>query len=130
MVLEIWNSFRRMPVWVQVWVALILVPVNIATLGFLGMPNGDLIAALAIFGMLPNLLFMMRERGFSKSMTVSHVLIWPFLLLAIVETFAQGPDLGNGQFAFLALLFVIDAISLAFDIPDVWKWYKGDRNIA
>ena len=61
MILDIWQSFRRLPLWVQGWVALILVPVNLAALLFLSAPQGTLVALLAVGGMAPNLLIMMRD---------------------------------------------------------------------
>jgi hypothetical protein len=34
MIAEIWGSYRRLPLWVELWVAVILVPVNAASLAF------------------------------------------------------------------------------------------------
>ncbi len=129
MILDIWNSFRRMPVWVQIWVAVILVPVNIATLAFVNQTNGIWIAILAIVGMLPNLFFMIQERGFSKKMALPHVAFWTPLLLLIVMALMNGAATG-AYASFLILLFIVDAVSLMFDFPDSWKWFHGDREIS
>ncbi|WP_228408756.1 hypothetical protein [Profundibacter amoris] len=67
----------------QIWVALILVPVNMASLLFLNEPKGMLIAALAVGGMMPNIAIMLAERGLSKMMALPHLLIWIPLLLIL-----------------------------------------------
>ncbi|GEM_PF-6842847 len=30
----------------------------------------------------------------------------------------------------LWVLLVVNGVSLAFDIPDAWKWLNGDRRVA
>ncbi len=47
MIREIWSSFRALPALVQIWVAFILAPVNMATILFINQPGGLLVAALA-----------------------------------------------------------------------------------
>lgn len=81
MVRDIWNSFRRLPGWVQVWVGLILVPVNCLPLLFLDAHLGVWVAAFSIGGMLPNLPIMVRDRGLSKRMALPHVVIWPSVVI-------------------------------------------------
>lgn len=121
MIADIWASFRRMPLWVQIWVALILVPVNVAALALLGAPNGLWIAVLAVGGMLPNLGIMIRERGFSKAMALPHVLIWTPLVVLLLIT-PKTPLIG--------LILAVDLVSLGFDYPDTIKWLRGDRGVA
>ena len=48
---DIFQSFRRLPLWVQIWMVLILIPINLTSLFFLDQPMGSWIAALAVFGM-------------------------------------------------------------------------------
>lgn len=119
--LDVWRSFRAMPLWVQLWVGLILGPVNLASLAFLGAPKGGLIAALAIGGMLPNFVLIVAERGLSKAMSISHVLLWTPLL------FVLWPLLGT---PYPTLLFAVNLISLVFDVKDTWEWWRGDRAVA
>ena len=68
MIVEIWQSFRRLPLWVQIWVAGILVPVNLGSLLFLSEYEGVIVATLAVGGMAPNLVIMARDHGFSRAM--------------------------------------------------------------
>lgn len=124
---DIWRSFRALPTWVQIWVALILVPVNMAAILFVFAPSGMLIAALAIGGMAPNLFLLIHERGFSKAMALPHLLIWTPLVIVVMM--ALGNHTG-GYLTFLWVLLAVDLISLGFDFPDAWRWWKGERAVA
>ncbi|RMF40862.1 MAG: hypothetical protein D6754_02310 [Alphaproteobacteria bacterium] len=128
MIAAIWASFRRLPLWVQIWVALILVPVNMVSLAFAGAPGGALVAALAVGGMVPNLAILARERGFSRAMAFPHVVIWTPLIAVIVWRLAAGAE---GTFAaYLWLLLAVDLVSLGFDYTDAWRWWRGEREVA
>ena len=125
--LEIWTSFRSLPLWVQVWVVGILMPVNLAAIFFLNQPFGYWVALLAIGAMLPNVLIIFKERGFSKMMAWPHLLPWSILVIWLLVS----PPVGSAAYgSYLLILLVVDAISLAFDYPDARKWWQGDRAIA
>lgn len=134
MLTAIWHSFRRIPLWVQIWVVLILMPINFATLCFVAQPSGLWLAILAIGGMLPNAYIMASERGLSKLMALPHVLLWTPLCLLIgcllYGHYAGTQLLSDGYRQFLIALLIIDVISLAFDFPDLYRWWRGDRAIA
>ncbi|WP_127112368.1 hypothetical protein [Shimia sediminis] len=133
MIGEIWASFRRLPGWVQIWVALILMPVNLMPLIFWvsGAPFWGIFAVLAVGGMALNLPILLIERGFSKAMAFPHILLWTPLVIALGQAVAQG---GEGprdvQDVALIVLMAVNLISLAFDYPDAVKWWRGDRAIA
>ncbi len=129
MILDIWQSYRRLPLWVQLWVALILVPVNAASLVFCGAPMGAWLAVMAIGAMLLNWVIMLVERGFSKMMALPHVLIWTPLVVLILWLLAKG-DLAPGYARYLMVLLAVDLFSLALDYADTVKWLKGERHIA
>ncbi|SFN34313.1 hypothetical protein SAMN04487859_10117 [Roseovarius lutimaris] len=129
MILDIWQSYRRMPLWVQLWVALILVPVNAASLLFWGAPMGAWVAILAVGAMLLNGVIMLVERGFSKMMALPHVMIWTPLVVLILWLLSWG-DLTQGYARYLVILLVVDLISLALDYADTVKWLRGERHIA
>ncbi len=126
---DIWRSFRALPLWVQVWVGLILVPVNMASILFVYQPTGLLIAALAIGGMTPNLYIMIKERGLSKAMSLPHLVIWTPLVIILLTNLGS-PWMQGGYQTYIWLLLAVDLVSLGFDFPDAWKWWKGDRAIA
>lgn len=126
-ILDIWRSYRSLPLWVQIWVFGILVPVNSAALFFIFQPFGILIAFLAISAMLPNIAVMLYERGLSKLMAIPHLLPWSILVIWLFIAMPQG---STAYIAYLWVLLAVDAISLAFDFPDALKWLRGDRRIA
>ncbi len=125
--LDIWRSYRSLPLWVQIWVFGILVPVNSAAIFFVFQPMGAWVALLAIGAMLPNIAIMVYERGLSKMMALPHLLPWSLLVLWLLFAMPQG---SAAYGAFLWVLLVVNAISLGFDIPDAFKWLKGDRAVA
>ena len=125
--LDIWRSFRALPLWVQFCVAGILVPVNSAAIFFVLQPSGSWVALLAIGAMLPNIAIMLYERGLSKMMAWPHLLPWSALVLWLLLAMPEG---SAGYGAYLWILLAVDALSLAFDYPDALKWLKGDRTIA
>ncbi|GAB4307663.1 MAG: hypothetical protein Kow0058_19310 [Roseovarius sp.] len=126
----IWASFCRLPLAVRLWVALILVPVNAAAILFVGAPGGGWVALLAIGGMLPNLVIMLHERGFSRLMALPHLLIWTPLMVVLAGLLADPALVGGAWRRYLLALLAVDAVSLAFDARDLWRWWRGERAIA
>jgi len=124
---EIWDSFRAIPGWVQVWIMLMLAPINMASLFFLNEPMGMLIAFLANIGMLLNIPVMVYDRGVSKLMSIPHLVPWTALVVLIMF---YRPEATGFYDIFLWVLLIINLISLVFDYVDSVKWIKGDRAIA
>jgi len=126
-IVEIWNSFRATPGWVQFWMVFLLMPINMASLFFLNEPMCILIAFLANIGMLMNIPVMLYDRGISKLMSIPHLLPWTVLVLLIMFHRPEATGFYNN---FLWALLTVNLISLAFDYVDSYKWIKGDRAIA
>lgn len=127
LIAEIWQSFRSLPGWVQIWVAFLLVPVNMASLFFIAEPMGLWIAALANVAMLPNIWVMIHDRGLSKLMAIPHIIPWTLLVALLV--FAR--PMATGLYdAYLWVLLAVNVVSLFFDYPDAVKWLTGDRAVA
>ncbi|MEP3345628.1 MAG: hypothetical protein ABJN34_12315 [Litoreibacter sp.] len=122
--LAIWVSFRAMPMWVQIWMVVWLVPVNAASIFFIYEPYGILIAFLAIIAMLLNVPIMLIERRMSKTMSLPHLPFWTPLVLLILWMY---PDLSTTYGAYLWVLAATNIVSLAFDFVDAYKWASGDR---
>ncbi len=125
--LAVWRSFRAMPLWVQLWVALVLGPVNFASVFFLDQPMGIWVALLAFGAVIPNIGILFYERGFSKMMAFPHLLPWSGLILWLLIAMPEG---SAAYGTYLWILLVVNAISLGFDFPDALKWWRGDRAIA
>lgn len=128
MIGDIWNSYRALRPGTQIWVFAILVPVNLASIWFIPHQRGALIAALAVGGMIPNLVLMLLERGFSKAMSFSHLVFWIPLALLIPTTLYL--DIAPGYGLYLWVLLVVDLVSLVFDVADARAWGRGNRGIA
>lgn len=124
------GSFRRLPLWVQLWVALVLVPVNLASLTLAGYPGGRLLAALAVGALLVNGAIMLAERGFSRAMALPHILLWTPLLGVILWMLHAFAGLPPPARAYLWALLAVDLVSLGFDLPDALKWWRGARGVA
>ena len=125
---DIWGSFHSLPGWVQLWLALVLVPVNFASLIWFDVAGGAVVAILAVGGILPNAILLLRERGFSRAMAFSHLAIWPILIVVLVIWLAQGGS--DVPRWYLWALLIVNAVSLGFDLRDGWLWAKGDRAVA
>ncbi len=130
MIAEIWGSFRAMPVWVQIWVAVILVPANLASLWFLTQPRGAWIAGMAIGAMALNGVLMLVERGFSKAMALPHVLIWTPLVALMAGMISARPEISPTFVTYLQMLLAINTFSLVLDYRDAWLWWRGQRQVA
>lgn len=124
---DIWHSYRALPGWVQFWVFGVLVPVNFASIFFVDQPSGLWIAFLAIVAILINVPVMIVERGFSKTMALSHIPLWTWLVVWLLISRPEGTPAYE---SYLLVLLIVDAISLAFDYPDTLRWLKGDRAVA
>ena len=103
-----------------------MVPVNMATIVLITEPSSYLIPVLAIGGMLPNAFLMFVERGFSKAMALSHVVLWIPLLLLLAYEIATDSIFSD----YLMILLIVDFISICFDVKDSRDWFKGDRAVA
>ena len=102
-------------------------PVNMASLFFLGEPMGVKIAFFTNIALLLNLPILLIDRGFSKRLAIPHLLPWTVLIGVLifnrpVATGLYGP--------YLWLLLIVNMTSLAFDYPDTIQWMKGNRAIA
>ncbi|MEP3246909.1 MAG: hypothetical protein ABJN40_00775 [Sneathiella sp.] len=130
MFIDIYRSFRRLPLWVQIWVVFWLAPMNMGGLFFLDHTLGLGIAVLGIVGMLPNMIIIVVERGFSPTMALPHLIPWTLLVLWLIIVMT-GEDAPDGSIAlYIWALIVTDILSLFFDYRDSFHWLKGKRDIA
>ncbi|WP_341241965.1 hypothetical protein [uncultured Nocardioides sp.] len=128
LVADVLASTQRLPLGVQVWVFLVLMPVNLAALVALGQPLGPLVAALAVGALAINGVVMVLDRGFSLAMALPHVALWVPLLGVVVYLLLGRDDVGAAYAAYLVVLLVVDAVSLWFDVPDAKRWLDGQRD--
>ncbi len=124
MIRDIWMSFRNLPLWVQIWMVFVLIPVNLAPLAFVDQPQGALIAALSVTGMALNIPIIRAARGMTKAMALPHLICWVPLVAIIIILLTDGTVLSPEYARFLLLLLVVDLISLAFDLNDSIVWLR------
>ena len=123
-----WHSFRTLPLWVQIWVGGILVPVNAVAFLFLGTPGGFWTAVAAVLVMASNYPIMLACRGMSRLMSVPHLLIWgPLQVFLIYHVTVAETSVPETMFVLLVL--VVNGVSLVFDALDSWRWFCGEREV-
>lgn len=128
----VWRSWRSLPLWVQVWVGLFLIPVNAAAFLLIDTPTGKAAAIATIFVVMTNIPIMLYEGGMSRLMAVPHLVAWIPLSVFIIVRFISFPNSSNMQtpeLAFAFLLLTINGISLVFDAIDTIRWCRGQRDI-
>ncbi|MET4026366.1 hypothetical protein ABIE59_001892 [Marinobacter sp. MBR-99] len=123
-----WKSFRSLPLWVQVWVAGVLVPVNAAAFWFLDTPAGWWAALSAFLVLVSNYPIMLICQGMSRLMSVPHLIVWgPLQVFLLYRLTTGGPV--NPELALILVLLVVNGISLVFDAIDSWRWFAGERDV-
>lgn len=128
--LKLWQSFRRLPLWVQLWMAGLLLPINLASLFLLHYPSAQWIALSAVIVVGSNMLLMYLYGGFSRLLAVPHLLIWGPLQVMLLMYLAQsGEPLATGEVLYVSLVLVVNGISLVFDLIDAWRWMQGERQL-
>tara|TARA_R110000850_G_scaffold33332_5_gene90849 strand:+ start:433 stop:834 length:402 start_codon:yes stop_codon:yes gene_type:complete len=127
---DIWKSYLGLPTWVKIWVFLILVPVNIASIWFIGNPGSSLVVSFAIAGMLFNAIPIWFDRGFSSAMAIPHVIFWaPLTIILVYYLMISEVFLMDNYRYFLITLLVCNLFSLFFDIPDSFKWLRDRKKV-
>lgn len=123
------RSFLALPRWVQIWVGVVLVPVNALPFFFLDTPTGRVAALAAMFVVLTNLPIMLIERGMSRLMAVPHLLAWLPLLPYLAARLVFQQPLARSEMLLAIALVVVNSTSLVFDTLDTWRWICGKRDI-
>ena len=127
LIVDIWRSFMAHPKWVIAWVIFILAPVNIASIAFLDMPSGLLVATLVWSGMGLMFIPMIVQRGFSKGASAAHIIPWTTLVFYLL---LARPDVSGAYDQYLTVLLTTNTVSLLFDYTDTYRWLRGERAVA
>jgi hypothetical protein len=123
------RSFRSLPLWVQVWVGLCLVPVNAAPFLLPDTYIGRIGIVSTLLIVLTNVPIMLVERGMSRLMSVPHLLIWTPLIVLLVLHLQSGAALTFAERALAWALIALNGLSLGFDVLDSWRWWRGAREV-
>jgi len=124
---RIGHSWLSLPLWVKIWLfalnaAFLLSPVflpweaaRIVLIAYVA--SGPLLGAFAVF-----------EGGLTRAMGLAHLVPWVpmlvWLTIWIGSSEAHGLALG-----YAALLASMTTVCLAFDVYDLWRWARGEREI-
>ena len=115
------SELTRQPVWIRIWV-LILMIINIASVGFWDEP---LAKVIFVTFMLSSMLMMglYSRFGFEKILGMGHILWLPLFVYVLMRIPAES-DTFNG---YLIIWSILTAISLVFDVIDVWKYFASQK---
>lgn len=127
--LQLWLSFRRLPLWVQVWMALVLVPVNLLSFLVLEYQAAQMVALAAVLALGSNMLLLYRYEGFSRAMALPHLVFWGPLQILLLMRVLQTPAPDSGEVLFICFVLLVNGISLIFDLLDTWRWWQGERQV-
>lgn len=122
------NPFRffielmQQPVWIPVWV-LILMSINVVSVAFWNEPLAKVIFVTFMLSVM--LMMGLYSRfGFEKILGMGHILWIPLLVYVLMEI----PTARDTFKSYLIILSISIAISLVFDIVDVWKYFTGRKS--
>lgn len=125
------QSFQNLPLWVRIWIAGWLVPVNAASVFFLDTPIGIWTAISAGLVGISNTWLAFRLRGLSRALAFPHLAVWVPLCLVIAARLS-GPDaetMGRAEFLYGAIVLATNTVSIGFDLVDAFRWIAGDRSV-
>ncbi len=124
----IWVSFCSLPLWVQIWVAGVLVPLNAYAFLMLDTPAGRWTAVAAFFVAATNVPIMVACCGMNRAMSIPHLVAWIPLEISLVTLLLSGRIVfSDPGFIFTVTVVVVNGISLVFDAVDSWRWLRGER---
>ncbi len=122
------NPFRffvelmQQPVWIPIWLFFLMI-INVASLGFWHEPLAKIIfITFMISAML--MMGLYSQFGFEKILGLGHILWVPLLVYVLI----QFPTVETFFKIYLIVLSISIAISLLFDITDVWKYFTNRKS--
>lgn len=131
--MDVMRSFRAAPVAVQAWVMLGLMPVNTASILFLDHPIGLAILIGWIYVGVMNMGLITLERGVSRASSIPHVIPWLPLQIFVGAYLFGGltPSIESGTalYVYAWVFFIVNGISVVFDVIDSFRWLFGDRAV-
>ncbi len=122
------NSFQSPAGRVRAWALLMQVPVNLASLAFVAEFLGEVIALLAVGGLLAGGVIVLWQRGLSRAVAFGVLIFW-LPLVALIWFYLGNFRAPEVFLIYLRVLMWINAASLLFALRDAWKWWRGDRAV-
>lgn len=128
-IVRIVKSMFALPVWVIIWINLLLVPANFAGFFFLDTVSGWWIALLGAGAIIVNLPLIWLNGGLSKVLCIPHLVFW-IPLVGILGYRLLTADMTSPELQLAAIVFAFNLFSLGFDIYDFFEWRGGNRDVA
>ena len=124
---RIGHSWLALPRWVKVWLFALnavfllspaFLPWEAARFVLIAyVASGPLLGAFALF-----------EGGLTRAMGLAHLVTWVPMLVWL--TIWIGSSGAHGlSFGYAVLLATMTTVCLAFDVHDLWRWIRGEREI-
>lgn len=115
-------ELMQQPVWIPIWVLYLMI-VNIASVGFWNEPLAKVIFVTFILSAM--LMMGLYSRfGFEKILGMGHILWIPLLVYVLMEISTARDTFKT----YLIVLAISIAISLVFDIVDVWRYFTSRKS--
>jgi len=115
-------ELMQQPVWIPVWVFFLMI-INVASVAFWN----ELLAKVIFVTFMLSVMLMMglySRFGFEKILGMGHILWIPLLVYVLMEI----PTARDTFKSYLIILSISIAISLVFDIVDVWKYFTDRKS--
>ncbi len=117
--LRFFVELMQQPIWIPIWLFFLMI-INLASLGFWYEP----LAKIIFITFMTSAMLMMglySRFGFEKILGLGHILWVPLLVYVLMQL----PIVEVSFKSYLVVLSISIAISLAFDITDVWKYFTN-----
>ncbi len=115
-------ELMQQSVWIPIWVIYLML-INLASVGFWHEPLAKLI--FITFMISAVLMMGLYSRfGFEKILGLGHILWVPLLVYILMQL----PAVEASFKSYLFVLSISIAISLVFDIADVWKYFTNRKH--
>lgn len=112
----------QQPLWIPVWV-LFLVVINVVSVAFWTEPLAKGVFVTFMFSAML-ILALYSRFGFEKIMGMGHVPWIPLLFYVLMKI----PTAQDPFRRYLIILSISIAISLVFDVVDVWKYFTSRKS--
>lgn len=129
-IIRIFKSAFSLPIWVQIWMFVFLIPVNMSGLFLLNYQAGFWVAVLGAGALAINTVILFLNRGFSKVLAIPHLVMWGPLQVILLARYFGAPDLNSFEQTYILVVLMVNGISLAFDVFDTLEWKRGARDVA
>lgn len=123
------EAMALQPMWVQIWLNVLLLGVFVLPLGFLFWRQSRIAGVVTIAASLIAafaIMWMYDQLGYVKLLGLPHVILWTPVALYLWRQIRRA-DMPAWPRRLMSISLAIMAISLAFDYVDVARWVLGER---